>query len=195
MKRRQLLSWISCSRATPPTLLICIFVSPWYPKWEHVLWAQETFLCILGVSFSSFFSQFDKPLVFGVSSAHIIRKLTEFISFCNSVVKTPPRVLGLLKEWRARLRVPILGKFLSVFFYLARLWSVWCVKSNIRIWGTKYFFYCYLQLHATSTTGTWIPLEHLHLCMTCCWLARSQERAPTQSPWQVPGWTLHLTLM
>ena len=79
-----------------------------------------------------------------VCRLRIIRKLTEFTSFCNSVVKTPPRVLGLLKEWRTGLRTPILGKFLSVFFYLARLSSVWCVKCNIQVRGTKYYFYCYL---------------------------------------------------
>ena len=81
MKRRQLLFWTSCSRATPPTLLICIFVSPWYPKWKHVLWAQETFICILWVSFSSFFSlSLTEPLVFGVSSAY--NKEANWIYFC-----------------------------------------------------------------------------------------------------------------
>ena len=76
-------------------LLICIFVSPCFPNWEHVLRALETFISF-GVSFSSFFLSFTRRRVFGVSSES--NKETNWIVnflFLPSVVKTPPRVLGL----------------------------------------------------------------------------------------------------
>ena len=145
MKRRQLLFWISCPRATPPTLLISIFVSPWYPKWEHVLWAQEAFLCILEVSFSSLSSQnLTKPLVFGALSEYNKEAnwIYLFLQFSGEDITLCPQPL---KEWRTGLRT-ILGEFLSVFFYLAKLSSVWCAKCNMRVWGTK----CFLLLLLSS---------------------------------------------
>ena len=82
----------------------------------------------------------------------IIRKLTEFSTsyFYNSVVKTSLRVLGLFKEWRTGLRAPIIGKFLSVFVYLARLSSVGVLSVIFRNGELIFFFFSgYLQLEAT----------------------------------------------
>ena len=91
----------------------------------------------------------------------MIRKLTEFTSFCNSVVKTTSRVLGLLKEWRTGLRA-IFGKFLSAFFYLARLSSVWCVSSVIYGYeGLNTFLLLLSSVWQPQAQGTWIPMEHL----------------------------------
>ena len=136
-----------------------------------------------------------KPLVFGVSSEYNKEaNWVDFLLHFSGEDTTPCPCL--LKGWRTGLRTPILGKFLSVFFYLARLSSVWCVKCNVRVWGSKYFFLILIFSWTQPwIQGTWIPVEHLHLWMACCWLARSQEHAPTRSLSQVPGWTLHLTLM
>ena len=73
----------------------------------------------------------------------IIRKLTEFSTsyFYNSVVKTSLRVLGLFKEWRTGLRAPIIGKFLSVFVYLARLSSVGVLSVIFRDGELILFFF------------------------------------------------------
>ena len=155
-----------------------------FSNWEHVHWAQETFRYIV-VSFSSYFLSLTRPIVCLVYRLSIMKGLTELSTyFYNSAVKTLPQVFWLVqrKETNVTVSTTILGKFLSVFFYLARLASVWCVNTDKRNW--KLFISCYLQLDATScavrngTQETWIPMD-VDFWIMCCWLARLQERGPT----------------
>ena len=137
------------------------------------------------VSFSSYFLSLTRPIVCLVYRLSIMKGLTELSTyFYNSAVKTLPQVFWLVqrKETNVTVSTTILGKFLSVFFYLARLASVWCVNTDKRNW--KLFISCYLQLDATScavrngTQETWIPMD-VDFWIMCCWLARLQERGPT----------------
>ena len=88
MKRRQLLF-----RVPVQHLLICIFVSPCFPNWEHVLRALQTFISF-GVSFSSFFVPLTTFLVFGVSFDWI-KNLTEvstsYFQFSSATKTSPAR--------------------------------------------------------------------------------------------------------
>ena len=188
MKRRQLLFWISCPRATPPTLLISIFVSPWYPKWEHVLWTQEAFLCILEVSFSSLSSQnLTKPLVFGILSE--CNKEANWIYFFlqYSGEETSPCVLSRSKNGEQAFI-----QFSVSFFPCSSIWQSYQVfRMSSVICGYEelnaFYYYCYLQLDATTNTGntdssgTFRFVDHELLAHKSVHLVGLR------------GWTLHLT--
>ena len=139
MKRRQLLF-----RVPVQHLLICIFVSPCFPNWEHVLRALETFISF-GVSFSSFFLSLTRRRVFGVSSES--NKETNwifnflFLQFSGEDTTSPCPWFVQRMENR-RTYTPILGRFLSCS-------SVWqgyqvlgvLIMTVIRIWGTNWIFF------------------------------------------------------
>ena len=197
-KRRQLLFWSNfifpCNTSHVTDLHIPLTL---IPEMRACALSARNLPLYFGGKFLFLFLSVWQNLLCLVCRLRIIRKLTEFTSFCNSVVKKPPRVLDLFREWRTGLRTPTLGKFqefLSVFVYLVRLSSV---KCNIRVLAEELntLFIVFFSWTQLWIQGTRIQVEHLHLWMTCFWLAQSQERAPTRSPWQVPGWTLNLTLM
>ena len=180
-----------------PTLLICIFVSPWYPKWEHVLWAQETFLGILGVSFSSFFSQnLSKPLVFGVLPEY--NKGANWIYFFSqfSGEDTTLQVSSVCSKNGEQAFVQFSVSFLpcsaSIWqgYQVFRVLCVICRYEELN----SFFIVVIFSWKRPRIQGTRrIPMEHLDLWMALGSCKNVQQAS--RSPWLVPGWTLHLTLM